>query len=166
MLSFVFNCIVSRSGNVLNNLGRAPYVMMRSCVFGHGVCDRSRPWLDRAHVGSSSLSVIGVSTCSNVSTREGVIYHRVDPHGSSSILQSVPKPLSLWDSATLCEPCCNHSLPLLPPLFTERQMDGAKKPGEQRARWVASSQTVYNTSTITTEKAAEDTVKIMHVHTL
>lgn len=88
----------------------------------------------------AGLSVIGFSTWSNMSMREGVIYRRVDPH---SALQSIPKPLGLRDSATLWESCCNHSLPPLPPSFMERQMDEAEKPAEQQACWVASSQTVY-----------------------
>lgn len=91
-----------------------------------------------------SLSVIGGSTPSNMSTREGVVYRREDPHSASSPLQSIPKPLGLRDSATLREPRCNRSLPPLPPSFMERQMDGAGKSGERRACWVASSQTVYN----------------------
>lgn len=92
----------------------------------------------------AALSAIGVSTWSNMSTSEGLRYRRVDPHSASSALQSIPKPLRLRDSATLWEPCCNHSLPPLPPSFTESQMDGAEKPGERRACWVASSQTVDN----------------------
>lgn len=92
----------------------------------------------------AALSAIGVSTWSNMSTREGLRYRRVDPHSASGALQSIPKPLRLRDSATLWEPRYNRSLPPLPPSFTESQMDGAEKPGERWACWVALSQTVYN----------------------
>lgn len=132
--------LIENTAHVPNATGTVSYVKKRSCVLGQGVSGYDLLGLTRG----AALSVVAVSTRSNMSTKEGVVHRRVDPHGASSALQSIPNPLRLRDSATLWEPCCNHSLPPLPPSFTECQMDGAEKPGESQACWVASSQTGYN----------------------
>lgn len=50
----------------------------------------------------------------------------------------------VYETQQLFESHAVTSLPPLPPSFTECQMDGAEKPGESQACWVASSQTGCN----------------------